>query len=523
MLEEFLKCKEDPIYFGENYMKIVNLDRGLITPELYEYQKDIILSVCFERKTIAECARQSGKTTALTIAILWYVIFNDYKTVAILANRGETAQEILSRIQTAYENLPDWLQQGVVEWNKTKIVLENGSVVFSNATSKSAIRGYSINMLFVDEAAHIENWNEFWTAVSPTLSSSKTSKTVLVSTVNGMNHFHDFTNNARKKLSDFNLISVTWRDVPGRDEEWKNNELATLNFDYERFAQEYENEYLGSSGTLISGSALKFLAENTEQPINETKSGLKQFQRYNKNHSYCLIADVSRGKGLDYSAFQLIDITKLPYQIACTFRDNTLPPAEFAETISRFGREYGTCPVLVEINDIGQQVAEMLFYDFEYDNMIFTDNKGSRGKVATQGMQSTTDKGIRTTKTVKNVGCSILKLLIEQDKLQVRDRDTVYELSTFSRKGNSYEAESGKHDDLVMCLVLFSWFTEQMFFKQVTDINTLMELRERTAEQMENELSPFGFADNGIPGSVDVEDAIDLHHNNDENWFVADF
>ena len=522
LASEFMKCKEDPIYFGENYMKIVSLDHGLITPKLYEYQKEIILSVCFNRRTIAECARQSGKTTALTIAILWYAIFHDYKTVAILANKGATAQEILDRIQTAYMNLPDWLQQGVVEWNKTKIELENGSIIFSNATSKTAIRGYSINMVFIDEAAHIENWEDFWTAVSPTLASGKTTKAVLVSTVNGLNHFHDFTQNARKGQSDYNLISVSWQDVPERDEAWKQATLADLNFDYERFAQEYENEYLGSSGTLISGSALKYLSENTVEPKYPTKAGLSIFHEPDRKGTYVLVADVSRGKGLDYSAFQIIDVSKLPYVSVAVFKDNMIPPVQFAEIINRVGRMYNDAFVLVEVNDIGGQVADLLHYDFEYENMVFSMSKGARGKVATFSSTNTTDRGIRTTITVKSVGCSMLKLLIEQDKLQVRDRPTVHELSTFSAKGKSYEAEPGHHDDLVMCLVLFAWFSEQQLFKQLTDINTLMSLREDSIEQIENDLSAFGFADNGVEDSVDMSDALDLQHHNDENWFLVE-
>ena len=519
LAEEFYKCSQSPIYFGENYFKIINVDRGLETVELYPYQHDIINSVWKGRRTIAEMARQSGKTTAMTIIILWYAIFTDYKTTAILANIGSTAQEILSRIQTAYENLPDWLQQGVVEWNKTSMKLENGSVIFSNNTTKNSIRGYSVNLLFIDEAAHIENWDEFWGAVSPVISSGKTTKLCLVSTVNGMNHFHKFTQLTRQGKSEFDLISVKWDDVPGRDETWKQKTLEDMNYDYEKFAQEYENEYLGSSGTLISGSALKNLVEGITIPTN-SRHGVNMYHEPIEGHTYVIVADVSRGKGLDYSAFQLIDITKMPYIQALTFRDNMISPAEFAQVIHEFGKKYNDCSILTEINDIGQQVAELLFYDFECENLLFTDNAGSRGKKITTGMKPNTDKGIRTTKTVKNVGCSLLKLMVEQQQLIIHDRETIQEFTTFSRKGVSYEAESGHHDDLTMCLVLFAWLTEQQYFKMLTDIHTLMKLRERTDQELMDDLLPFGFIEDGLEGT-NVEEAIELNSMTDERWFLA--
>ncbi len=516
---EFQKCKNDPIYFGENYMKIVHVDRGLETIQLYDYQKEIIESVWKERRTIAECARQSGKTTAMTVIILWYVIFHPHKVVAILANRGETAQEILYRIQTAYENLPHWLQQGVIEWNKQKIVLENKSVVFSNTTTKNAIRGYSVNLLFVDEAAHVEGWEEFWGAVSPVVSSGNTTKVVLVSTVNGLNHFYKFTSLARKDTSQFNLVSVKWNDVPGRDEAWKQTALSDLNFDTEKFAQEYENEYLGSSGTLISGSKLKQLVEGIEIPSAQ-HAGVKMYQQYIKGREYVIVVDVSRGKGLDYSAFQLIDISVMPYRQVVTFRDNFVTPSELAQIVHRFSHMYGGAHVLVEVNDIGQQVGDLLYYDYECENLLFTDNQGAKGKVITTGMKPSTDKGVRTTKTVKNIGCSLLKLLVEQDQLLINDQDTISELSTFSRKGTSYEAEPGHNDDLTMCLVLFAWLTEQQYFKHLTDINTLMKIREQTEAELEDELLPFGFVDTGMPDDSMSAD-LELHNHSGERWLLA--
>lgn len=495
IIEQLVRCSEDPIYFAENHMKIVNVDKGLITIPLYDYQTEIINTVLNERFTVAECSRQSGKTTSITVFVLWYIIFNPNKTVAILANKAETAREILSRIQLAYEHLPKWLQQGVIEWNKGSFELENGSRVLAAATSSNNIRGYSINLLIIDEAAFIDGWDDFFTSVFPTISSGYSTKLVLISTVNGLNHFYKITSLARQGLNNYKLISVPWQRVPGRDEKWKQETLAAMNFDHERFAQEYENQYLGSSGTLIAGWKLQQLAGQT--PIAKN-GGIFQYYKPEKNRNYIAVADVSRGKGLDYSTLQIIDCTEMPYKQALVFRDNMITPGDFAEIIHTLGKQYNSCPVLVEVNDIGQQVAESLYFDFEYENLLFTETAGKQGKRVTHSYKQGTDRGIRTTKTVKSIGCSMLKLLIEQDQLIINDFETITELSTFSKKNNSYQAEPGCHDDLAMSLVLFAWLSEQKYFKEFTDINTLLKLKENNAEQLESQLLPFGFIDDGV-------------------------
>lgn len=519
MLVEIAKCKADPIYFAERYMKVVHVDRGLEQIVLYDYQKDIISSVHNESAVVAECARQSGKTTAITGIILHYILFNKHKNVAILANKADVSREILARIKLAYEHLPIWLQQGIVEWNKGTIVLENGSKIMAAATSSNNIRGFSVNMLFIDEAAFIENWDEFFTSVYPTISSGNSTKLVLVSTVNGLNHFHKITQLARQKKNRFKLISVTWKDVPGRDDKWKDRTLADMNYDYEKFSQEYENEYLGSSGTLISGSKLKELVDGVEVPGYDTM-GLKIYDAPIEKHEYVMVCDVSRAKGLDYSAFQVIDISKMPYKQVATFRSNIVTPVEFAEIINRFGLYYGEAAVLVEINDIGGQVSDLLFYDYEYSNIMFTASQGAKGKTITTNLKRTTDKGIRTTTVVKSVGCSLLKLLVEQDQFIIQDHETIHELATFSRKGKSYEAEPGHHDDLVMCLVLFAWFTGQDYFQALTDINTLSRIRERSKQELEDEMLPAGFHQLGLPEDQEIDLELDSH--NDEHWMVVD-
>ena len=495
LVQEYIRCSQDVVYFTEKYMKIISIDKGLVNFTLYSYQKEMLTSFAANRFNIVTTARQAGKSTTTCAFILWYIIFNKDKTVALLANKGDTAREILGRVQLAYQYLPRWLQQGIKEWNKGSFVLENNSRVLAAATSTDSIRGYSINLLFIDEAAFIENWDEFFTSVYPTISSGSESKIVLVSTPNGLNHFYSIWVNAQQKRNQYNYISVQWQNVPGRDEKWKADTLAAMNFDLEKFDQEYNCEFLGSSGTLIAGWKLKELVH--QNPIVE-RDGLIQYIAPQDQHVYIMLCDVSRGKGLDYSAFQLIDVTAMPYQQACVYRNNAISPIDYADFIHRSAKAYNNASVLVEINDIGEQVSHSLHYDFGYENVLFTENAGRSGKRITGGFGGgSVDKGIRTTKIVKSVGCSILKLLIEQNQFIVNDFHTINELSTFSRKGVSYEAESGKHDDLVMCLVLFAWLSEQQYFKDYTNINTLMSLREKTEEDMEQDLAPFGFFEDG--------------------------
>jgi hypothetical protein len=496
LVAEYVKCSQDPIYFTETYMKIINIDKGLVSFKLYDYQKEMIRAFAENRFNVVATARQAGKSTVTCAFILWYTMFHPEKTVALLANKGETAREILQRIQLSYQYLPNWLQQGIKEFRAGAMVFENNSRVIAAATSSDAIRGYSINLLFIDEAAFIENWDTFFTSVYPTISSGKESKIILVSTPNGMNHFYAIWQNAIEKRNNYNSIKVSYERVPGRDQKWREETLASMNFNIEKFEQEYCVEFMGSSGTLIAGWKLKELVHLTPLTFKE---GLSQYIAPVKDHSYVIVCDVSRGKGLDYSAFSVIDVTTMPYNQVCVYRNNMITPIDYADVIYRVAKAYGNASVLVEINDIGEQVSHHLHYEFEYDNVLFTENAGRAGKRISTGFggAANIDKGIRTTKPVKASGCAILKLLIEQNQLIINDFHTIEELSTFSRKGQSYEAEEGKHDDMVMPLVLFAWLSDQQYFKDFTNINTLMKLREKSDDEIMNDLSPFGFVDDG--------------------------
>ena len=502
-VQEYIKCAKDPIYFAENYIKIVHVDRGLIPMRMYDYQKDICNLITDNRRVAVLTSRQAGKTTTAVAVILHYVLFNEYKTVALLANKGDAAREILERIKIAYEALPKWMQQGILEWNKGNIELENGCKVFAGSTTSSAIRGKSISFLYMDEVAFIDGYDEFFASVYPTISSGQETKVLMTSTPNGLNHFYKTCEGAKEGRNGYKYLEVMWYDVPGRDDKWKQETLEALDFDMEKFAQEYECAFLGSSGTLIEGSKLKSLVFRT--PLHE-KQGMCIYEEPIKDHTYVCVVDVSRGKGLDYSAFQLIDVTRMPYKQVASYRDNTISPVDYAAVIYQTSKRYNEPYILVEVNDIGEQVAEILAFDFEVEGIMYTENAGRGGKRISGGYGKNVDKGIRTTKSVKAIGCNMLKLLVEQDQLRINDFNTINELSTFSRRGNSYEAESGCHDDLVMGLVLFAWLTDQAFFKDITDINTMMTLKRKSDDDMFSDMMPDVMIDDGLDDIQKPED-----------------
>jgi hypothetical protein len=505
-LQEYLKCAQDPIYFTENYVKIIHVDHGLVPFVMYDYQKTMMDSMANNRDTIITTARQTGKSTTTCAFILWYTLFHKEKTVALLANKGDTAREILGKVQLAYMHLPKWIQQGIIKWNEGSLELENDSRVIASATSSDAIRGYAINLLFIDEAAHIENWEEFFTSTAPTISSGKTTKTILVSTPFGLNHFHKLFEEAKNGRNQYNPIEVMWWQVPGRDEEWKQKTISQMGGDMEKFEQEHCCSFIGSSGTLIAGWKLKELFATNPIMRND---GFCQYELPIKGHQYVAILDVSRGKGLDYSAMQMIDVSTMPYKQVCVYRNNLVTPQDFAAAVFHMLKAYEGALCLVEVNDIGAQVADILFDDYEFDNLLFTENAGVKGKRITAGFGKSVDRGVRTTKIVKNVGCSMIKLLIEQNQLILHDKETIREFNTFSKKLNSYEAEPGCHDDLVMCMVLFGWLSSQQYFKELTDINTLAHLRDQTEAQIESELLPF-MVSTGIEDIPEIESGVQI-------------
>tara|TARA_Y100000389_G_scaffold98299_1_gene94970 strand:- start:5 stop:1651 length:1647 start_codon:yes stop_codon:yes gene_type:complete len=493
---EYQKCMEDPIYFIQNYIRIVSLDEGLVPFSMFPFQKDMVGTIHSNRFTICRMPRQSGKSTTMVSYILHYVLFNPSMNVAILANKASTARDILGRLQLAYENLPKWLQQGVMSWNKGSLELENGSKIVASSTSSSAVRGGSFNMIFLDEFAFVPTnvASDFFSSVYPTISSGKSTKVIIVSTPNGMNLFYKLWTDAENKRNSYNIIDVHWSEVPGRDDKWREETIA--NTSEEQFQREFECEFLGSSNTLIHPSKIKTMA--FQNPI-ESNAGLDMYERPNPANTYVVIADVSRGTNNDYSAFIVFDVSTVPYRIVAKYRDNEIKPMLFPNIIHDVAKAYNQAYVMVEVNDIGEQVASALQFDLEYENLIMASMRGRAGQVVGGGFSGgKAQLGVRTTKAVKKMGCSNIKQIIETDKLIINDYNLINEWSTFILKGQSYEAEEGHCDDLAMCCVLFGWLVQQTYFKELTDDDIRARMYAEQQGQLEQDMAPFGFMDNGI-------------------------
>ena len=498
---EYIRCQQDPLHFVREHIKIVSVDEGLVEFDVRDYQKDMINRFHNERFVICKMARQSGKSTTILAYLLHYILFNENVSVAILANKKNTAMELLGRLQLAYEHMPKWLQQGILIWNKGNIELENGSKILASSTSGSAIRGGSFNIIFLDEFAFVPHniSEEFFSSVYPTISSGKTTKVFIVSTPNGMNMFYKLWTDAEEGNNDYSPISVHWSQVPDRDQEWK--EKTIRNTSERQFQQEFECSFLGSSNTLISTD--KLMAMPYKSSIY-SHDGLDVYQEPIMNHTYVMVCDVARGVGLDYSAFSVFDVTRQPYRQVAKYRRNDISPMLYPNVIYTTAQKYNEAFVLVEVNDIGQQVADILYHDMEYENMMMVTMHGRNGQQIGGGFSKNVSMGIRTTKQVKRIGCATLKDLIERDNLIIDDFDTISELTTFIGKSTSWEADEGCHDDLVMGCVIFSWLVQQRYFRELTD----QDIREKMfAEQMkmiEEELVPFGFIEDGQDNTVEI-------------------
>ena len=505
-LEELARCEDDPVYFIENYCMIVSLDHGLIPFKLYDCQKRKVAHILDNRKAILMEGRQQGKTITSAACILWYTLFQDSKTVAILANKTAAAREVMNRYQGMYENLPLWMQQGVRTWNKGDVELENGSKVFTAATTASGIRGKSVNWLYIDEAAIIPNTvaEQFFASVYPTISAGQTTKILLTSTPLGYNHFWKFWNEAEKGVNGFAPMFIPYSEIPGRDEAWAEEQLKMLG--ELKFNQEVMCNFLGSSNTLINAKTLG--AMSSIDPIY-TKDGLMIYEDPLEGHQYAMGVDTARGIGGDYSAFSVVDVTSVPYKLVAKYRDNRIAPMLFPNVINKVAKDYNTAHVLVEINDIGGQVSDILHVDLEYDNILYT-AKQTNKQYLSPGFGKAAQRGVRMTKQVKRQGCFALKSLLEENKLLVFDAETISEFSTFIEKQGSWQADEGYYDDLVMSLVLFAWITSNTYFKDLTDIDIRKKLYGEQMTQIEEELTPFGIIDNGTEEETFVDSGGDL-------------
>ena len=510
---EFMACKNDPVYFAKQHVKIVSLDEGLVGFKPYDFQEKLIRNFHDHRFNICKMPRQTGKSTTSVSYLLHYAVFNDNVNIGILANKAATARDLLGRLQTAYENLPKWMQQGIISWNKGSLELENGSRILAASTSASAVRGMSFNILFLDEFAFVPNHiaDSFFASVYPTITSGKSTKVIMVSTPHGMNHFYRYWHDAERGKNEYVPTDVHWSEVPGRDEVWREQTIA--NTSEQQFKIEFECEFLGSVDTLIAPSKLRTMVY---QEPSTRSAGLDVYVDPIKGHDYAIAVDVARGVNKDYSAFVVIDITEFPHSVVAKYRNNEIKPMLFPTIINDVGKSYNDAFVLCEVNDVGDQVASILNYDLEYKNLLMCSMRGRAGQVVGQGFSGKkTQLGVKMSKTVKKVGALNLKTLIESDKLLSCDYDIMSELTTFIQKNNSFEAEDGCNDDLAMCLVIYAWLVQQDYFKELTDQDVRKRLYEEQKNAIEQDMAPFGFMDDGLgeDSFVDAEG---------DQWFKAD-
>jgi hypothetical protein len=388
---------------------------------------------------------------------------------------------MLSRVTLALENLPFFLQPGCKALNKGNITFANNTKIIAAATSGSSIRGLSVNLLFLDEFAFVENAAEFYTSTYPVVSAGKETKVIITSTANGVgNVFHRLYEGAIQNRNEFKAFRVDWWDVPGRDEKWKKETIA--NTSEIQFEQEFGNNFHGRSNTLISSDIILGLIPEDPQ---EFKNNISYYEKPEAGHTYVMTVDVSKGRGQDYSTFSVIKVEKEKFKQVCVFRDNMISPMIFPDIIVRVAKLYNEAIVLIENNDVGQVVCNTVYYDYEYEN-TFVQSTIKAGGI-----------GVTMSKRVKRIGCSNMKDLIEQRRLEIVDSETISEISTFESKGASYQASGGNHDDLVMNIVLFSWFISSDAFANVLDMDLKSLLYQDRIKEIEDDLLPFGFIDNG--------------------------
>lgn len=521
-IDEYQKCAKDIIYFCQNYMKIITLDDGEEFFDPFEYQQKIMHSSIENRFTICKLPRQSGKTTAIVGVLLWFILFTPDFSIAVLANKAQSARRILKRLQFAYEKLPFWLQQGVVEWNKGTCELENRSRIVADSTSGDTARGDSFNLVYLDEFAFVEKnmQDDFFASVYPTISSGTTTRVLITSTPKGLDLFYRMWTDAINKNNDYNPIEIHWSDTPGRDEKWKRDQIR--NTSERQFQVEFECEFVGSQNTLISPVKLRNIPYLRPKYFHGDHT--KIYEEATPGHIYTIVVDTSQGVGEDFSAFIVFDVTEVPYKVVAIYRNNKIAPILYPQVVFQAAKNYNSAYVLIETNDIGLQVAQIMHEEFEYENVLYSEWKGRAGQVLDLGFGSSERQyGVRTTNPVKRTGCATIKTIIESDRLEIRDFDIVAELSTFvaNKRGTSFEADEGCTDDLVMCLVLFAWMTGQTLFKELTDIDIRKNLIDANRDAMMDESVPFMFQDHGSGFDIFAGEEPNEFANADDSLVIA--
>jgi hypothetical protein len=487
-LEEYVKCSEDPEYFIENYVKVISLKQGLTDFKLYGYQKKMVKHFNENRFSIVLACRQSGKSVTSVAWLLWFILFHADKKVGILANKGATAREMLTRLLLMLENVPFFLQPGCKILNKGSISFSNNSSIIAAATSASSIRGLSLNVIFLDEFAFVNDAATFYTSTYPVISSGDDTKVIITSTPNGIgNMFYKLWEGAVQGSNEYKPFTIKWWDVPGRDEAWKKQTIS--NTSELQFSQEFDVNFIGSSSTLIAADILLGLIK--KEPL-EFHNDVRYYAEPSEGRTYIMTVDVSKGRGQDYSTFTVFDSTESPFKQVAVYKNNLVSPLLFPDIIVRVAKMYNNALVLIENNDAGHIVCNIVYHEYEYENTFV------ESAVKALGV------GVTMTKRVKRIGCSNLKDLIESGKLEVVDVDSISELSSFEAKGGSYEAAGNTFDDLVMNLVLFAWFVSTSMFQDSNSINLKDLLYADRIREMEDDVVPFGILGNGGDNTVDM-------------------
>jgi hypothetical protein len=524
-VDEYIRCSKDPVYFAERYIKIVNVDRGLMPFEMWDFQKEMIRTYHESRFSITKCPRQVGKTTTSVAYLLWVTLFSADQNIAVLANKGSLARDILAKYQLAYENLPMWLQQGVITWNKGNVELENGSKIIAASTSSSAVRGGAFNIVFLDEFAFVPAniANEFFNSVYPVISSGKTTKIIIVSTPNGMNLFYKLWMDAIGKKNGYKTFEIHWSMVPGRDEKWR--EETIKNTSEEQFRQEFECEFLGSTNTLISGSKLAQMVYKEPIAKHELLSiyeyPIKGDEERSADHIYAITVDPAEGRNMDASAFSVFDVSSVPYKQVARYNSSSISPVLFPTVIYNTARLFNDAYVLVEINNT-PQIADTLHQDLEYENVVKIETGNKKAQAMGTGFGRGIQLGIKMSPQVKRIGCSNLKTLIENDKLIINDFDTISQLTTFVSSMNSFKAEEGSNDDIVMTLVIFAWMTTQQYFKEIVNHDLRKQMQLEMLNQSDEELPSFGIFDDGNNSKYIVEGG-DVWLNKEDSENISSF
>lgn len=453
MINDLKRSRKNILYFAEHFFYIVNLDRGKDKISLYNYQKRILRALRDNRFNIVLSSRQSGKTTLMTIYALWMCCFYEDQRILIVANKELTAINIFKRVRMAYEMLPNWLKPGVKEYGKTSMTLANGSSIGISTTSSDAGRGDSCNVLILDELAFIDNHlvENFWKSVYPIISSSKKSKIFIASTPNGTeNLFYNLYSNAIKGDNNWHPERVDWHEVPGRDDQWKHDTIRSLG-SKDAFDQEFGNKFIQTGESVVDEELeKKFNIDICEPKYVYEEGSYRIWSEPVPGNLYVAGVDISEGVGEAASVVQVLDITDLTdiTQVA-VYHNNSISPYNFTSKLLEILKHWGSPPALIERNNCGAQVVDMLKNQFVYENIV---------NYAPHIKNKTYDRvGVIAHTNTKYKGVTNMRYWINELKaVTIQDKETVFEIKNFVRYPNgTWSARKGEnnHDDRVMSLI----------------------------------------------------------------------